>query len=98
MTGAFVDSRVQEWRGQWRFDTSGRQDPRPRFLLVPFIPLPWGFSMDTLLYGTVWLFLLAIPLRLRVLVRRMRGRCARCAYDLRGDFDRGCPECGWRRS
>ena len=28
---------------------------------------------------------------------RVRGRCPKCAYDLRGDTDEGCPECGWGR-
>jgi hypothetical protein len=26
-----------------------------------------------------------------------RGRCLRCGYDLRGEFDHPCHECGWRR-
>jgi hypothetical protein len=26
-----------------------------------------------------------------------RGRCLRCGYDLRGEFDHPCPECGWQR-
>ncbi len=30
-------------------------------------------------------------------IRRRRGRCPRCAYDLRGKFSSGCPECGWKR-
>ncbi|MCH8316451.1 MAG: hypothetical protein IIA64_10795 [Planctomycetes bacterium] len=30
-------------------------------------------------------------------IRRRRGRCPRCAYDLRGNLGGGCPECGWRR-
>lgn len=31
-------------------------------------------------------------------IRRRRGRCVRCGYDLRGRLDAGCPECGWNRS
>ena len=30
--------------------------------------------------------------------RASKGLCPRCAYDLRGDLDSGCPECGWNRS
>jgi hypothetical protein len=26
------------------------------------------------------------------------GFCPACRYDLRGDLDAGCPECGWRRT
>ncbi|MCH8822920.1 MAG: hypothetical protein IH984_05360 [Planctomycetes bacterium] len=29
--------------------------------------------------------------------RRRRGRCLKCAYDLRGDYSSGCPECGYGR-
>ena len=27
--------------------------------------------------------------------RRKRGCCIKCAYDLRGDYSAGCPECGY---
>ncbi len=30
-------------------------------------------------------------------VRRLNGHCPMCKYDLRGDLDAGCPECGWNR-
>ena len=30
--------------------------------------------------------------------RYSAGRCPRCGYNLRAQFDAGCPECGWRRS
>jgi len=33
----------------------------------------------------------------RRMIRRKRGHCIKCGYDLRGDFSAGCPECGWRR-
>lgn len=29
--------------------------------------------------------------------RIKRGHCAKCDYDLRHQFERGCPECGWKR-
>jgi hypothetical protein len=28
---------------------------------------------------------------------RHRGKCPKCGYNLEFDFERGCPECGWRR-
>lgn len=31
-------------------------------------------------------------------LRRCRGHCLKCAYDLRGEFSEGCPECGWKRA
>lgn len=30
-------------------------------------------------------------------VRKKRGHCLKCAYDLRGDYSTGCPECGYGR-
>ena len=29
--------------------------------------------------------------------RRRRGCCPGCGYELRWQFERGCPECGWKR-
>ena len=57
--------------------------------------------MGTLLNTLVWsmpfatIFVLAIGLRR--LIRYESGCCPKCKYDLRRDFSRGCPECGWRR-
>ncbi len=39
---------------------------------------------------------IAVPL-VRQSLRVKRGLCPACAYDLRRDLSRGCPECGWRR-
>ncbi|UCD76578.1 MAG: hypothetical protein JSV91_06570 [Phycisphaerales bacterium] len=56
-----------------------------------------GFALNTALYaGMLWL---AFPGRRlwRCHLRRKRGRCPDCGYDLRGDLATGCPECGWNR-
>ena len=31
-------------------------------------------------------------------IRRRRGRCPQCSYDLRGNLGGGCSECGWKRA
>ena len=63
----------------------------------PILPIPFGFVIDTCFYGALW----TIPFLgfsfMSARIRRRRGRCPICAYDLRGDMDRGCPECGWNR-
>ena len=41
--------------------------------------------------------LLRGPFALRRHLRRKRGLCVACGYDLRGDLEHGCPECGWQR-
>ncbi len=64
---------------------------------LPYIPIPLGFVVDTLFYALfLWLLTLG-PFTARRLIRRKRGHCIKCGYDLRGDFSAGCPECGWRR-
>ena len=30
-------------------------------------------------------------------IRRKRGHCIKCGYDLNHAPHKGCPECGWRR-
>ena len=68
---------------------------RPELPLCPVWP---GFLVNTVFYALILFPLVQIPFVLRRLIRRRRGRCPRCAYDLRGEFDVGCPECGWNRA
>lgn len=71
--------------------------------LMPTRPIWGGFLLNTAFFALpVWVFFLLvagfIAFGPRRWWRRKRGRCPRCAYDLRRDFARGCPECGWNRS
>ena len=60
-----------------------------RLALDPLWP---GFVFNTLFCGVpIWVVGVA-PFALRRVVRRRRGRCVACGYDLAG-LDR-CPECG----
>jgi hypothetical protein len=67
---------------------------RPR--LIPYIPLWRGVAINTLVLGSPALLLLLIP-PVRASRRRRKGKCPRCAYDLKHDFARGCSECGWNK-
>ena len=71
-------------------------DQPPRFLA--YGPLPLGFVANSLAYTAALSLLLLGPSTLRLAIRRKRGRCINCGYDLRGDFSAGCPECGWQRA
>lgn len=64
---------------------------------IPASPIWPGLLLDTAFYGAVWLILLFIPGSRRRL-RRRRGHCPRCGYDLKHDLASGCPECGWNRA
>jgi len=82
-----------------------------RVRVLPVHPLWPGFLIDTFFYGGIWFGLLFGISAVRRGIRRRRGRCANCGYDLRGQKDHrrdasatsggisggGCPECGWGR-
>ena len=62
--------------------------------LYPIIP---GFAINTIFYAAILWGPTLGPFTARRMIRRKRGRCIKCGYDLRGDFSAGCSECGWRR-
>ena len=66
----------------------------PCFPLRPIWP---GFALNTIFYAALFWLGLRGPFALRRYLRRQRGRCLNCGYDLRGDLAAGCPECGWGR-
>ncbi|MCK4872189.1 MAG: hypothetical protein KAS72_05655 [Phycisphaerales bacterium] len=71
---------------------------RPEGAMIPLRPIWTGFAVNTLLYAMLFAVPLCVLTTVRQMMRRRAGRCPRCGYHLRGDFHRGCPECGWARS
>ncbi len=65
------------------------------FRCIPLRPIWRGVALNSLIYAGLWTAPVCIVPMARIGVRRRRGLCPRCAYDLRGDFASGCPECGW---
>jgi len=62
-----------------------------KILLRPIWP---GFAINTVFYAAIlWLFALG-PFAARRVIRRKRGHCIKCGYDLRGAEHEVCPECG----
>lgn len=78
---------------------------RTRTLALPLSPAWRGIVLNTLLFA-IALLPVAMLLRfgwrqgsaLRRRTRQRRGRCPACGYDLKGQHDIGCPECGWNRA
>jgi hypothetical protein len=63
-------------------------------LYAPIFP---GFAINTVFYAAVLWVVFASPGKLRRRIRRRRGLCVRCGYDLRGSASSAstiCPECG----
>jgi hypothetical protein len=68
---------------------------RPQDDYLPFQPMPVGLLVDTIIYAAAALLLARAPISLRTYLRRRRGLCGRCAYDLRSlPHNTPCPECG----
>lgn len=66
----------------------------PAWRALPYQPLWTGLVMNTLIYSLAWVALLLGPAMLRRWLRRRRGLCERCGYDLRNVAHARCPECG----
>ena len=61
---------------------------------LPLRPVWPGFVLNSLLYAASLWLLISGPFTLRRMIRRKRGLCPKCAYDLRGTDHAACPECG----
>jgi hypothetical protein len=59
---------------------------------IPWLPLWPGFLVDTAFWGGAAFIVCSVPGFVRRGVRRRRGRCVRCGYELKGLAV--CPECG----
>ncbi len=61
---------------------------------LPYIPIALGFVVNTLLYAAFIGLPIAGRSAGRRVIRRKRGHCINCGYDLRGTEHEVCPECG----
>jgi hypothetical protein len=91
-------TKSDEWRScascpTWLRDSSTRW---PHGL--PYLPWWPGLIGNTLIFATPWFLLFIGVGSARHHWRLRHGRCPWCKYDLRGDLDAGCPECGWGRN
>src|SRR5262245_10478039 len=65
------------------------------FRALPLRPIWSGLALNTVFFAALWFALLAGIPALRRALRRRRGLCARCGYDLRATpANTPCPECG----
>ena len=61
---------------------------------LPLLPIWPGFAVNTIFYAAILWPLICGPFVLRRLIRRKRGLCVACGYDLRHADHNACPECG----
>ena len=63
-------------------------------ILLPTRIIWPGFVIDTIMYAAIVWFVVFVPFATRRLIRRKRGLCIKCGYDLRHVEHEKCPECG----
>ena len=82
---------TSEWpvHGGWE-DTAIRYGDE----VLPMAPIWSGFAVNTIFYGAILWLLIPGSFALRRHIRRKRGHCLKCGYDLRGAEHEVCPECG----
>lgn len=61
---------------------------------LPLRPIWTGLALDSLAFGAAWLAALWGAATARSAIRRSRGRCGACGYDLHTSESAVCPECG----
>lgn len=61
---------------------------------IPTRPLWPGFAINTVFYAAALWMLTLGPFTARRVIRRRRGVCIKCGYDLRGTAQMICSECG----
>ncbi len=61
---------------------------------LPVRPLWTGFLANVIFYAAMLWLLSFTHLAVHRSIRRKRGRCTKCGYDLRGAEHEVCPECG----
>ena len=62
--------------------------------LVPLYPRWTGLAVNSVFYGAIFWLAIPAPKLLRRALRRRRGQCADCGYDLAHHEHDTCPECG----
>ena len=91
--------KVTTWRDA-DLQTSAVSFDRPTWLggssfrLLPLRPIWPGFAINTLFYAVLLCLFTLGPVTTRRLIRRKRGLCIKCGYDLRHVEHEACPECG----
>ncbi len=65
-----------------------------RGMFLPLGPLALGLATNTLFYAAILWLLWSAPFATRHLIRKRRGHCLKCGYDLRHAEHEVCPECG----
>jgi hypothetical protein len=70
----------------------GSSASKQRFL--PLTILTWGFVIDTIAFASLLMVVFVFPQKAKRMIRRQRGLCPDCGFNLTGTEHTNCPECG----
>jgi hypothetical protein len=80
-------------QGSWSVERPTPLRPVPHPVFPTWLIYP-GLAGNLALHSAIWAALFFTPRALRRHLRRRRGHCINCGYDLRGNDATPCPECG----
>ena len=83
-----------EFEGGIEMDSRGEGFVGERLRALPLRPIWSGFAINTVFYAAILWPLICGPFARRRHIRRKRGLCVACGYDLRHADHDVCPECG----
>ncbi len=86
--------RAYQHESRWAWRLPGKQVGLTSDAVIPLEPIFPGFFINTLFYAVILCLLWSTPFVARRLIRKRRGRCVHCGYDLRHAEHDVCPECG----
>ena len=64
---------------------------------IPSLPVWHRLLINVCFYSALLWLAWNLIVHMQEAAQRRKGCCPKCRYDLRGDLDAGCPECGWGR-
>ncbi len=92
------------FRSSGGFSVPEELRPKPLFVdvedewfnrpIIPLRPIWSGFAINTVCYAVILWVLTLGPFTARRFIRRKRGHCLKCGYDLSHAEHEVCPECG----
>ena len=81
----------------WTASPPSLNGPWSGWRALPLRPIWRGLVANVLFWAvTLWAVVIG-PIEIRKHLRKRRGRCPQCAYDLKANLRASCPECGWGR-
>jgi len=92
-------TKMANWQHSMSFAVPEKIGPitLPEDRYLPLRPIWSGLIINTLIYAAFLLMISFIASNVRQNSRFKKGHCPKCYHELKSNYSKGCPECGWGR-